>query len=158
MVGELFKIVTALPIQHIPYKGSGTGAPALASGEVPVFFDAIAGHQAFVKTGRVRPLAVTGAARASAYPDVPTMKEAGVDKVDGSAWYGWQAPAGTPTYIIKKLNTETNRVLAMQDVKDRLAAASIDTLGGTPEAFSQFIRTELDKWGQVVKAAGIKAN
>ena len=158
LVGELFKIVTGIPSQHIPYKGSGTGAPALASGEVPVFFDAIAGHQAFVKTGRVRPLAVTGAARASAYPDVPTMKEAGVDKVDGSAWYGWQAPAGTPTYIIKKLNTETNRVLAMQDVKDRLAAASIDTLGGTPEAFSQFIRTELDKWGQVVKAAGIKAN
>ena len=158
LVGELFKIVTGIPSQHIPYKGSGTGAPALASGEVPVFFDAIAGHQAFVKTGRVRPLAVTGAARASAYPDVPTMREAGVDKVDGSAWYGWQAPAGTPTYIIKKLNTETNRVLAMQDVKDRLAAASIDTLGGTPEAFSQFIRTELDKWGQVVKAAGIKAN
>ena len=158
LVGELFKIVTGIPSQHIPYKGSGTGAPALASGEVPVFFDAIAGHQAFVKSGRVRPLAVTGASRVSAYPDVPTMNESGVAKVDGSAWYGWQAPAGTPAYIIKKLNTETNRVLAMQDVKDRLAAASIDTLGGTPEAFSQFIRSELDKWGQVVKAAGIKAN
>jgi tripartite-type tricarboxylate transporter receptor subunit TctC len=158
LVGELFKIVTGIPSQHIPYKGSGTGAPALASGEVPVFFDAIAGHQAFVRTGRVRPLAVTGAARSSAYPDVPTMNEAGVAKVDGSAWYGWQAPAGTPAYIVKKLNTETNRVLAMQDVKDRLAAASIDTLGGTPEEFSKFIRTELDKWGQVVKAAGIKAN
>jgi tripartite-type tricarboxylate transporter receptor subunit TctC len=158
LVGELFKIVTGLPIQHIPYKGSGTGAPALAAGEVPIFFDAVAGHQAFVKTGRVRALAVTGATRVLAYPDVPTMKEAGFAKVDGSPWYGLQAPAGTPRYIINKLNAESNRVLAMQDVKDRLAAASIDTLGGTPEEFSKFIRAELDKWGPVVKAAGVQAN
>ena len=158
LVGELFKIVTGIPSQHIPYKGSGTGAPALAAGEVPVFFDAIAGHQAFVKSGRVRPIAVAGAGRVSAYPDVPTMKEAGVAKVEGSAWYGWQAPAGTPKHIVNKLNTETNRVLAMQDVKERLAAASIDTLGGTPEEFAKFIRAELDKWGPVVKAAGVKVN
>jgi tripartite-type tricarboxylate transporter receptor subunit TctC len=156
MVGELFKIVTSLPIQHIPYKGSGTGAPALAAGEVPIFFDAIAGHQAFVKTGRVRPLAVSNAVRVSAYPDVPTMKEAGVAKVEGAAWYGWQAPAGTPRPIINKLNTEANRVLAMPDVKERLAAASIDTHGGSPEEFAKFIRAELDKWGPVVKAAGVK--
>ena len=156
MVGELFKIVTSLPIQHIPYKGSGTGAPALAAGEVPIFFDAIAGHQAFVKTGRVRPLAVSNAVRVSAYPDVPTMKEAGVAKVEGAAWYGWQAPAGTPRPIINKLNAEANRVLAMPDVKERLAAASIDTHGGSPEEFAKFIRAELDKWGPVVKAAGVK--
>jgi tripartite-type tricarboxylate transporter receptor subunit TctC len=158
MVGELFKIVTSIPSQHIPYKGSGTGAPALAAGEVPIFFDAIAGHQAFVKSGRVRPLAVAGTVRVSAYPDVPTMKEAGVAKVEGAAWYGWQAPAGTPKPIVNKLNAEVNRVLAMQDVKDRLAAASIDTLGGTPEEFAKFIRAELDKWGPVVKAAGVKVN
>ena len=123
MVGELFKIVTALPIQHIPYKGSGTGAPALASGEVPIFFDAVAGHQAFIKSGRVRALAVTSNVRVSAYPEVPTMKEAGFPKVDGTVWYGLQAPAGTPKAIITKLNTESNKVLAMQEVKDRLAAA-----------------------------------
>ena len=106
----------------------------------------------------MRPIAVAGAGRVSAYPDVPTMKEAGVAKVEGSAWYGWQAPAGTPKHIVNKLNTETNRVLAMQDVKERLAAASIDTLGGTPEEFAKFIRAELDKWGPVVKAAGVKVN
>ena len=121
-----------------------------------LFRSAIAGHQAFVKTGRVRPLAVSNAVRVSAYPDVPTMKEAGVAKVEGAAWYGWQAPAGTPKSIISKLNTEANRVLAMPDVKERLAAASIDTHGGSPEEFARFIRAELDKWGPVVKAAGVK--
>ena len=158
MVGELFKIVIALPIQHIPYKGSGTGAPALAAGEVPVFFDAVAGHQAFIKSGRVRALAVTSPARVSAYPEVPTMKEAGLPKVDGTVWYGLQAPAGTPKAIITRLNTESNKVLAMQEVKDRLQAASIETAGGTPEEFTRFIRTELDKWGPVIKAAGVKVN
>ena len=158
MVGELFKIVTALPIQHIPYKGSGTGAPALASGEVPIFFDAVAGHQAFIKSGRVRALAVTSNVRVSAYPEVPTMKEAGFPKVDGTVWYGLQAPAGTPKAIITKLNTESNKVLAMQEVKDRLAAASIETAGGTPEEFAKFIRSELDRWGPVIKAAGVKVN
>lgn len=158
MVGELFKIVTGIPSPHIPYKGSGTGAPALAAGEVPIFFDAIAGHQAFIRTGRVKPLAVAHPARVSAYPDVPTMKEAGLPKVEGSAWYGLQAPAGTPKAIITRLNAESNRVLAMPEVKERLAAASIETLGGTPEEFARYIRAELDKWGPVVKAAGVKIN
>ena len=158
MVGEMFKIITAIPSQHIPYKGSGTGAPALAAGEIPVFFDAVAGHQAFIKSGRVRALAVTSPARVTAYPDVPTMKESGLPKVDGTVWYGLQAPAGTPKHIITKLNTESNRVLAMQDVKDRLTAMSIDAAGSTPEEFSKFIRAELDKWGPVVKAAGVKVN
>jgi len=158
LVGELFKIVTALPSQHIPYKGSGTGAPALAAGEVPIMFDAVAGHQAFIKSGRVRALAVTSAARVSAFPDIPTMKELGLARVDGLVWYGLLAPAGTPKNIIAKLNAESNRVLAMQDVKDRLTAASIETAGGTPEEFGKFIRAELDKWGPVVKAAGVKAN
>ena len=158
MVGELFKVVTGIPSPHIPYKGSGTGAPALAANEVPVFFDAVAGHQAFIKSGRVRALAVTSAARIPAYPDVPTMKEAGFPKVEGTVWYGTLAPAGTPKAIITKLNAETNRVLAMQEVKDRLAAASIDAAGGTPEEFGKFIRAELDRWGPIVKAAGVKVN
>ena len=158
MVGELFKVVTGIPSEHIPYKGSGTGAPAFASGEVQIFFDAVAGHQAFIKSGRVRALAVTSATRVAAYPDVPTMKEAGFGRVDGSVWYGLQAPAGTPKHIIAKLNAESNRVLGMQDVKDKLMAVSIETAGGSPEAFAKFIGDELAKWGPVVKAAGVKVN
>ena len=120
LVGELFKIITSLPSQHIPYKGSGGGAPALAAGEVPIFFDAIAGHIPFIKSGRVKALATTSGARVAAFPDVPTMKELGLAKVDGMVWYGTLAPAGTPKHIITKLNVESNRVLAMQEVKDRL--------------------------------------
>jgi tripartite-type tricarboxylate transporter receptor subunit TctC len=158
MVGELFKTVTGIPSPHIPYKGSGTGAPAFAANEVPIFFDAVAGHQAFIKLGRVRAIAVTSATRIAAYPDLPTMKEAGFPRVEGLVWYGTQAPAGTPRHIIAKLNADSNRVLAMPDVRERLTAGGMDAAGSTPEEFSRFIQTELAKWGPVVKAAGVKAN
>ena len=158
LVGELFKIVTGIPSQHIPYKGSGTGAPALAAGEVPIMFDAIAGHQPFIKLGRVKALAVTSATRLPAFADIPTMKELGLARVDGEVWYGLLAPAGTPKNVITKLNTESPRVLAMQDLKDRLTVAGIDATSSTPEEFGRFIRAELDKWGPVVKAAGVQPN
>jgi tripartite-type tricarboxylate transporter receptor subunit TctC len=158
LVGELFKIVTGIPSVHIPYKGSGIGAPALASGEVQFMFDGIAGHQAFIQAGRTRALAVTSPARLAAFPDIPTMKELGLPRVDGTVWYGLLAPAGTPKPILQKLNAESTRVLAMQDVKERLTRAGIDAGGGTPEEFGKFIRAEFDKWGPVVKAAGVKVN
>jgi tripartite-type tricarboxylate transporter receptor subunit TctC len=158
LVGELFKMVTGIPSVHIPYKGSGIGAPALAAGEVQFMFDAIAGHQPFIQSGRTRALAVTSPARLAAFPDIPTMKEVGLARVDGTVWYGLLAPAGTPRPIIQKLNAESRRVLAMPDVKDRLAKAGIDAAGGTPEDFGRFIRAEFDKWGPVVKAAGVKVN
>ncbi|HKA43102.1 MAG TPA: tripartite tricarboxylate transporter substrate binding protein [Burkholderiales bacterium] len=158
LVGELFKIVTGIPSPHVPYKGSGTGAPALAAGEVQFMFDAIAGHQPFITLGRVKALAVTSPARLAAFPDIPTMKEVGLAKVEGTVWYGLLAPAGTPKPIIQKLNAESRRVLSMQEVKDRLTGAGIDAAGGTPEEFGNFIRAEFDKWGPVVKSAGVKAN
>ena len=158
MVGELFKIVTAIPSQHVPYKGSGTAAPDLAGGRVQFMFDAIAGHQAFIQSGRVKAIAVTSPARLAAFPDIPTMKELGLARVDGSVWYGLLAPAATPKPIVAKLNAESRRVLASQDVKERLTNAGIEAAGGTPEEFGKFIRAESDKWGPVVKAAGVKAN
>ena len=158
LVGELFKMVTGIPSQHVPYKGSGLGAPALAGGEVQFMFDAIAGHQAFIQSGRTKALAVTSSARLAAFPEVPTMKEVGLARVEGSVWYGLLAPAGTPQPIIARLNAESNRVLATQELKGRLTGAGIDAAGGTAEDFGKFIRAELDKWGPVVKAAGVKAN
>ena len=158
LVGELFKIVTGIPSVHVPYKGSGPAAPDLAGGQVQFMFDAIAGHQAFIKSGRTKALAVTSPARLTAFPDIPTMKEVGLARVDGTVWYGLLAPAGTPKLIIQKLNAESSRVLAMQEVKDKLTFAGIDTAGGTPEEFGRFIRAEFEKWGPVVKAAGVKAN
>ena len=158
MVGELFKIVTGIPSQHVPYKGSGTAAPDLAGGRVQFMFDAIAGHQAFIQSGRVKAFAVTSPARLAAFPDVPTMKELGLPRVDGSVWYGLLAPAATPKAIVAKLNAESRRVLASPDVKERLTGAGIDAAGGSPEEFATFIRAESAKWGPVVKAAGVKAN
>jgi tripartite-type tricarboxylate transporter receptor subunit TctC len=158
LVGELFKIVTGIPSVHVPYKGSGTAAPDVAAGHVQFMFDAIAGHQPFIQSGRVRALAVTSSARLAAFPEIPTMKEVGYPRVDGTVWYGLLAPAGTPKNIVAKLNAESNRVLAMQDVKDKLTRAGIDAAGGTPDDFGKFIRGELDKWGPIVKAAGVKPN
>jgi len=158
LVGELFKIVTAIPTVHVPYKGSGTAAPDLAAGNVQFMFDAIAGHQPFIQTGRVKAFAVTSATRLAAFPDVPTMKELGYPRVDGTVWYGLLAPARTPKAIITRLNAESNRVLAMQDVKEKLTRAGIDAAGGTPEEFGTFIHADSEKWGPVVKAAGVKAN
>ncbi len=156
LVGELFKSVTGIPSQHIPYKGSATAAPDLMGGQVQFMFDAIAGHLGGIQSGRVKAFAVTGPARVAAFPDVPTMAEVGLPRVTGSVWYGLMAPAGTPKEIIAKLNAEANRALAMQEVKDRLPAAGMQAAGGTPEEFGKFIRAELDKWGPIVKAAGVK--
>jgi tripartite-type tricarboxylate transporter receptor subunit TctC len=121
-------------------------------------FDAIAGHQPFIQTGRVRALAVTSPARLAAFPDIPTMKELGYPRVDGTVWYGLLAPARTPAGVVARLNAESNRVLALPDVKERLNRAGIDPAGGTPEEFGAFIRAEFEKWGPVVKAAGVKPN
>jgi tripartite-type tricarboxylate transporter receptor subunit TctC len=158
LVGELFKIVTAIPSVHVPYKGSGTAAPDLAAGNVQFMFDAIAGHQAFIQTGRTRALAVTSPARLASFPDVPTVKELGYANVDASVWYGLLAPAGTPKSVITRLSAESTRVLAMPDVKEKLMRAGIDAAGGTPEEFAKFIRAEFNRWEPVVKAAGVKAN
>ncbi len=156
LVGELFKIVTGAPIQHIVYKGSAPAAAELAGGQVQVMFDAIAPQLPHLKSGRSRIIAVINATRLPIAPDAPTMIELGMPKIAGSVWYGLVVPAGTPKAIITKLNVESNRILATQDVKDRMSAVGIDTTGGSPEDFARFIREEIAKWGPVVKAAGIQ--
>jgi tripartite-type tricarboxylate transporter receptor subunit TctC len=156
LVGELFKMVTGIPSQHIPYKGSGAAAPDLMGGHVQFMFDAIAGHMGGIQSGRVKAFAVTGPVRVAAFSDVPTLAEVGLPNVTGSVWYGLMAPAGTPKQIIAKLNAEANRAFALQEVKDRMAAVGMQPAGGTPEDFGKFIRAELAKWGPVVKAAGAK--
>ena len=158
LVGELFKTVTGAPIQHVPYKGSAPGAADVAGGQVQLMFDALTPQQPHINSGRVRVLAVINPTRMKAFPNVPTMAELGFPRVAASIWYGMMAPAGTPKDIITKPNAESNRILATQDVKDRMAATGIDAAGGTPEQFAKFIREELAKWGPVVKAAGAKAD
>jgi tripartite-type tricarboxylate transporter receptor subunit TctC len=156
LVAELFKTETGIPSQHVPYKGSGPAAADLAGGHVQFMFDAIAPHQPYIQSGRTKALAVVSPARVSVFPDTPTMAELGYPRVAGSVWYGLMAPAGTPKAIVAKLNAESIRILAMQEVKERMAGAGIDVAGGTPEEFGKFIHAELAKWGPVVNASGAK--
>lgn len=156
LVGELFKNVTGAPIQHVPYKGSAPGAADVAGGQVQLMFDALAPHLPHLRSGRTKVLAAISPARLPVAPDAPTMIELGYPKVAASIWYGMMVPAGTPKALITKLNAESNKALALPDVKERLAAAGIDTAGGTPEQFAKFIGDELAKWGPVVKASGAK--
>jgi tripartite-type tricarboxylate transporter receptor subunit TctC len=158
LVGELFKSVTGAPIQHVPYKGSAPGAADVAGGQIQLMFDALAPHLPHIKSGRTKVLAAISPVRLPIAPDAPTMTELGFPKVAASIWYGLMAPAATPRAIITKLNAESNRVLALADVKERLGGAGIDTAGGTPEAFAKFIADEMAKWGPVVKASGAKAD
>jgi len=156
LVGELFKNVTGAPIQHVPYKGSAPGAADVAGGQVQLMFDAIAPHLPHLKSGRTKVLAAISPARLPIAPDAPTMIELGFGKIAASIWYGMMAPAGTPKTLIAKLNAESNKALALSEVKERLSGAGIDTAGGTPEDYAKFVREELAKWGPVVKASGAK--
>ncbi len=156
LVGELFKNVTGAQIQHVPYKGSAPGAADVAGGQVQLMFDAIAPHLPHLKSGRTKVLAAISPARLPIAPDAPTMTELGFGKVAASIWYGMLVPAGTPKALIAKLNAESNKALALSDVKERLSGAGIDTAGGSPDDYAKFIRDELAKWGPVVKASGAK--
>ena len=158
LVGELFKIVTGIPSVHVPYKGSGTAAPDLAAGNVQFMFDAIAGHQPFIQSGRVRALAVTSPARLAAFPDIPTMKELGFPRVDGTVWYGL---LGAGRHAEERHREAQRRIEARPRHAGREGEAHArgDRCGGrNAGGIRKIIRAEFEKWGPVVKAAGVKAN
>ena len=156
LVGELFKLISGAPIQHIVYKGSAPAAAELAGGQVQVMFDAIAPQLPHLKSGRSRIIAVINTTRLPIAPEAPTMIELGMPKIAGSVWYGLVVPTGTPKAIINRLNAESNRILAMPEIKERMAGVGIETTGGSPEEFAKFIQDEIAKWGPVVKAASIQ--
>jgi len=157
MAGELFKLVTGADLTHVPYKGSGPAVVDLASGQVQVMFDGAPSLLAQIKTGRLRPLAAASAKRNRLLPDLPTFAELGYKGVEAGLWYGVLAPAGTPKNVVRKLNTEINRILATPQVQERFAEQGAEVVGGTPERFGAFMRSEIARWGAVVKRAGIKA-
>ncbi len=156
LAGELFRMMAGVEIVHVPYKGSGAALTDLLGGHVALSFGGLAAGMPYVKTGRLRLLAVTTAKRSSAAPEVPTIAESGVPGFDVSSWFGVLAPAGTPREAVDRLHTEIARILTAKDVKDRLAADGAEPVGNTPQEFAEFIRAELAKWGKVVKGAGIR--
>jgi tripartite-type tricarboxylate transporter receptor subunit TctC len=156
MAAELFMSMSKTKMHHIPYKGSSAAHPDLISGRTVIIFDTVTAIRPHVKSGALRGIAVTTAKRSSAFPELPTIAESGLAGYDASTWGGILAPAGTPKEVVAKLNTSINAALKMDDVRERLVGAGIEIQGGTPEQFADVIKAEVDKWGRVVKEAGIQ--
>jgi tripartite-type tricarboxylate transporter receptor subunit TctC len=155
---ELFKVMTGTDLVHVPYKGAAPAMIDLIAGHVQVSFPTIIGAFSHVQAGRLRALATTGAKRAPAAPDLPTMMEAGVPGYEAANWFGTAVPAKTPTAIVAKLSQEIARALRLPDVSERLLVQGMEPTSSTPEEFSAYIRSEMTKWAKVVKASGAKAD
>ena len=154
---ELLKSSTGIDIVHVPYKGSPPGVAAVMAGEVSMMFANLTDIGAQIKSGRVKPLAVTTLKRAPLLPNVPTMVEAGVPDFEITSWFGLLAPAGTPAPLVSRLNAEMVKVLARDDVKSTLGAQGLDVRSSSPEQFAAHIKSEIAKFTRIAKAAGIKA-
>ena len=156
MAAELYMSMTGTKMQHVPYKGSSAAHPDLLAGRTAMIFDTITAIRGHVKAGTLRGLAVTTAKRASSMPELPTIAESGLPGYDAATWGGILAPAGTPKPVVAKLNGASNTALTQEDVRAKLGGAGIEIQGGTPEEFGAVIKTEIEKWGRIVKQAGIQ--
>ncbi|HSV47665.1 MAG TPA: tripartite tricarboxylate transporter substrate binding protein [Ramlibacter sp.] len=154
---ELFKASTGTAMTHIPYKGSTAAHPDLVSGEVQAMFDTVVAIAPQIKAGKVRALGVTTSQRSAALPEVPTVAESGLPGFDTSTWGGLIAPAGTPREIVAKVNAEVNRILKLPEVRERLQASGAEPGSGSADDFARFVQSEMNKWGQVIKASGATA-
>lgn len=157
LASEMLKGRFKLNMVHVPFKGSAPALVALMSGEVDFGTMAVPGAIPIVRANRVRPLAVLSEKRVPALPEVPNMKESGVDDFVVPIWYGILAPAGTPRPIVDRLNAEIHKALNSEDMKKRLADSGVEPLLSTPDEFAAFIRSETQRYARVVKDAGIKA-
>lgn len=157
MAAELLQLQAKIKMVHIPYKGAGPAFADLLGGQFHIMFPTMQSAVPHIKSGRLRLLAVTTEKRTPAYPDTPTMEEAGVPGVVSVAWFGIMAPAGTPRAIIDRLHAEAVKVVQEPTIRDRFIAETAEPVGSTPAQFGKFISNEIGKWTRVVKAAGIKA-
>src|SRR5262245_27483127 len=156
LTGELLNSLAGMNMTHVPYKGGGQAIIDLVGGHVQVMFSGFSAAMPHIKSGKVRTLAVTGAKRSPALPDVPTIAEQGFPGVEATAWYGVLAPAGTPRPVVVRLHGELVKSLKSGDVVQRLDALGFEMVGSTPEQFSSYMKAETIKWAKVVKASGAK--
>jgi len=156
MAAEMFRLASSTDMLLVPYKGSSAAQPDLMAGRTALYIDTVSAIQAQVKGGNVRAIAVSTKKRTQALPDVPTADEQGLKGYDANTNGGILAPAGTPKPIIDKLNADINKVLKMPEVRAKLEAAGIEVQGGTPQEYAALIKSDLAKWGKVVKAAKIE--
>ncbi|HKA46314.1 MAG TPA: tripartite tricarboxylate transporter substrate binding protein [Burkholderiales bacterium] len=158
LVGELFKARTGAPITHVPYKGSGPAVVDLAAGNVQVMFDAVPALIGQIKAGRLRVIGSVAAKRSELFPDAPTMAEFGYPGVEGVIWYGVSGPTGMPHPVVRRLNGELSKLLALPEVKERFGQQGAVPTPMTPEEYTLFIKAEQAKWGPIVKATGARAD
>jgi tripartite-type tricarboxylate transporter receptor subunit TctC len=155
LTGELLKLMAGVDLVHVPYRGNGPALTDLLGGQVQVLFATAPSAIEYIRSGQLRALGVTTATRSQALPDVPTIGEF-VPGYEAIAWYGIGAPTGTPAEIIDRLNKETNAGLADSQLRSRFAGLAIEPLSMTPAEFGKFVADETDKWGKVIRTAGIK--
>src|SRR5262249_15426897 len=157
LAGELYSSLTGTKMVHVPYKGGGPSMIALVGGEVSVCFATMPSAVGYVRSGRLRGIAVTTEKRSPSMPELPTIDESGVKGYEAGSWYGLAAPAGTPKDIIARLHAETLKVMALPDVKERLFKAGFEVVTSTPEQFAAFTRDEIQKWGKLGKTDRVQA-
>ena len=158
MAGELFKLRTGTQMTHIPYRGGGPAVTDVMGGQVPLLWVSIPAAAQFVKTGKLKALGVSTLKRSAAFPDVPTLQEAGVADFEVDSWYAMFVPARTPPAIIDRLNRALNSVIADTGIREKLLAQGSEGVGGTPQALAEIVAAELPKWAKLAKDANIKAD
>jgi tripartite-type tricarboxylate transporter receptor subunit TctC len=158
LAGEYFNLMAKTKIVHVPYKGGGPAAIALLGGEIEMIFGEPATLVQHIKAGKMRAIAATSGKRPLAMPDLPTVAESGVPGYEVTSWNGMLAPAGVPADIIRRLNAEYNKVITNPDMQKRMLENGFEPVGGPPERFGELIKSELAKWGPVIKSANIRVD
>ena len=158
LAGELFKSVAGIDAVHVPYKGGAAAVTDVIAGQVAYYFGTLPSSLPLARAGKLRAVAVTSLKRSPTAPEVPTVAESGYRDFELAAWYGLLFPAGTPQVLIARMNEAAMFVLALPDVKERLAQDGSEPMGNTPAQFGAYIKSELVKWTAVVKAANVKAD
>ncbi len=156
LVGEMFNSQAGVQLLHVPYKGDAPALIDLVAGQVSLEFGTAVSFLPYVKSGKLKALAVTNPRRSAVVPDVPTVAESGLPGFEALQWFGIFAPAGTPKEILARLHGEIVKTMRQPDVKERLSALGADIVAGTPDEFAAFQKTEIVKWAKAVKASGAR--
>jgi len=157
LAGELFNLRTGTQILHVPYRGGGPAINDVLGGQVPLLWVSIPAAAQFVKTGKLKALAVSTVKRSATFPNVPTVQEAGVADFEVDSWYAMFVPAKTPKPVIEKLNKALNTIVTDPEIREKLLAQGSEAVGGAPEVLGKVVTTELGRWANLVKQANIKA-
>ncbi len=155
LTGDQFQKTAGITFQHVPYKGANQALTDVISGQVQLYVSSVPSVLQQIRTGKLRPLAVTSAKRVDDLPQTPTVGESGYKGFDAVTWFGFLAPAGTPKEIVTRLNAEFNKALQQPDLRKRLGEEGADPMGGTPEQFAELIREDIVRWGKTVKESGV---